>query len=262
MGKIVEKNRITNIYILIDPLTEEVRYVGKTVKTLKERLSGHLYSIKREDNHKTNWISSLLKKGEIPIIQFLDSCEWQYSQELEKHWISFYKKQGCKLVNTTEGGEGNLGGKRSSKAIKKLKNTLKEKAKSVYQYSLDGKFLQEYQSATEAAEKINGRYHNIYQCCNFSKKSHKGFIWSFLPPEKINLSKYKHSKTVNKVTENNNFMKKQKKIVVIDITNNTEIVCASIREASEVTGIGKPGICRECQGKAKTRGNFKFKYYE
>ena len=57
-------------------------------------------------------------------------------------------------------------------------------------------------------------------------------------------------------------IKKQRKIVVIDITNNTEIVCASIREASEVTGIGKPGICRECQGKAKTRGNFKFKYYE
>ena len=52
------------IYGLLDPRTNNIRYVGKTSRSLNERLSAHLRSNQGKNNHKHNWIS-LLKKENI-----------------------------------------------------------------------------------------------------------------------------------------------------------------------------------------------------
>ena len=262
MGKILQNNRKTFIYTMSDPFTGEVRYIGKTAVSLAVRLSGHICDSKKLTNHRHYWIRSILNKGGIPILEVIDEVEWQHSQDTEIYWIEQFKHWGFNLVNTSTGGEGGLGVVPTKEHRKRMSETMKEKSKTVYQYSLDGNFIESHNSNVDAAEKVNGRNQNISQTCLLGKKSHKGFIWSYLPPNKIDFSKYKHKKGNGNYSENNSFKLKRRKVVVTTINTKKERIFNSIKEASDFSNICKPGICKECQGKSKTKGKYKFRYYE
>src|SRR5579864_1213223 len=97
------------IYGLIDPITQELRYIGFTVQTLRARLSKHISDVKKETTHKANWIKSLLNKGlkpEIFLLQETNKNEWK---EDEQWNIAYFKSIGCRLTNHTLGGDGTLG---------------------------------------------------------------------------------------------------------------------------------------------------------
>ena len=53
------------------------------------------------------------------------------------------------------------------------------RGKKVNQYSLDGEFLQSYNSLQEAAVAVGGNFSAISNCCNGKSKSSNGFIWKF-----------------------------------------------------------------------------------
>lgn len=92
------------IYALIDPITEIIRYIGYTSKTLETRLRYHIYDCKSKNTHKTAWIKGLIKKGQTPIITLLQECNTlQEALELEVLTISKYQN----LTNSTSGGETN-----------------------------------------------------------------------------------------------------------------------------------------------------------
>jgi group I intron endonuclease len=59
-------------------------------------------------------------------------------------------------------------------------------SKKVYQYSLDGDFIAEYSSMSEAA-RVNGANDpkHISQCCNNKRRSALGFRWSFILADKL-----------------------------------------------------------------------------
>lgn len=188
------KNTKTNciIYTLSDPDTNEVRYIGKTVKSLKHRLTDHLYSPKRENNYRTNWIKSIINKGGIPIIKELENCPWGISQEREQYWISQFKAWGFRLINLTDGGEGCIGRVMSDKTKQKIKES---NGKKIYQYDLDGNFIKEYISASEAAKSI-GKNNNSKICCCARGERGKAynFMWSYIKYEKLN--PYRKSKKI------------------------------------------------------------------
>jgi len=98
------------IYILVDSVDREnIRYVGQTTLTLPKRLKRHINSCTYEISYKNNWIKSLLKQGRIPeikVIEIIDSDDPLIWDEREIYWISFYKKLGHRLTNTTLGGHG------------------------------------------------------------------------------------------------------------------------------------------------------------
>lgn len=260
MGKTVQPDRKTIIYTLADPINGEIRYVGKTVKSLKNRLSGHLCAIKKERNHRTNWIKSLLREGSIPMIEILEETTWEQSQDIEIMYISQFRNWGFKLVNSSDGGEGNLGLKRSKESNMKSSLSMRKYSKRVYQYSLEGVAIASYNSPVYASEVIKGRRENIVQCCLFEKKSHKGFIWSYLSPSKIDLTKYEHLPNPGNKTINNTFVQKSKKVIITDLKTGEETIVKSIEEAAKFTGKSNAGICEECQNKRKVRGDYKFKY--
>lgn len=179
------------IYSLEDPLTKEIRYVGKTKDTLEKRFStGHMFAIHREKSYKRNWLKSLENKGLQPTITLLDEIpsteDWEW---LEKYWISQIKSWGFRLTNMTEGGEGNknqvfskesiekraskLRGRKYSKEhcakiSKALKGKVKSKqhimdltatvrrkqAKKILQYDFKGNFIKEWPSIREAAKNM------------------------------------------------------------------------------------------------------------
>lgn len=93
-----------SIYVLKDPVSGEVRYVGKTSTTLEARLKSHLgYTAK---NHRSFWLNSLKIKNLKPTIELIEKCTITDWQEREIYWIQYYKDSGAKLTNSTSGGLG------------------------------------------------------------------------------------------------------------------------------------------------------------
>lgn len=93
------------IYALKDPRTNEIRYVGKTVKKdLNKRLIEHC-SYKNK-THKYFWILQLKNENLKPIIEAVEKCTDNDWQEREIYWIQYYKDLNCKLTNSHEGGMG------------------------------------------------------------------------------------------------------------------------------------------------------------
>lgn len=61
---------------------------------------------------------------------------------------------------------------------KDYKNT--GKAKIVYQYDLNGKFIQKYESTGQAAKAIGvSNSSHIGECCRGKLKQYKGFVWKY-----------------------------------------------------------------------------------
>lgn len=96
-------NKNVTIYKLVCPNTQDIKYVGKTICTLEERLSNH-------NGHSPklyNWFGELTKQGKKPLIFeiekiLIDSIEsLDKSDKREKYWIAFYKSNGCDLLNMT-----------------------------------------------------------------------------------------------------------------------------------------------------------------
>lgn len=127
------------IYVLKDPSTEEIRYVGKTKNSLEKRLSGHLEKSNNLNNkwYVANWIRSLQNKNQKPIIKLIGEFSDEEINDAEKYYIKYFKDQGCSLTNATEGGDGGdtTGGvynietarkkarKKTVKIVSKLKGT-------------------------------------------------------------------------------------------------------------------------------------------
>ena len=113
--------KIVFIYELIDPITDETRYIGKT-NNIIGRFSGHL-----NDNsftYKANWIKSLKKRNLKPILNIIDEVNNEEAGYWEMFYISLYRSWNCRLTNGTRGGEGgstNKGKKFSEEWIKNLK---------------------------------------------------------------------------------------------------------------------------------------------
>lgn len=108
-------NILTNIYVLKDPRTEQVRYVGKA-NNIESRLNNHIkQSIRYAENnlhkgetinfHKAHWILSLLKDGLKPIVELVCIVPVIKWGDMEKHYIKLFKSMGAKLVNETAGGD-------------------------------------------------------------------------------------------------------------------------------------------------------------
>ena len=62
------------IYVLIDPTTLEIRYVGKT-KNCYQRFRHHLVASANPKSHKRNWIKSLQSQGLKPIMNIIDEVK-------------------------------------------------------------------------------------------------------------------------------------------------------------------------------------------
>lgn len=99
------------IYALFDPRKpEEMRYVGKTHKKLKDRICNHVYNAKKGIKwHVYNWIRHLWDEGQDFSYKVIEVCNREIWSERECYWIDHYKKSGHKLTNKTAGGEGTPG---------------------------------------------------------------------------------------------------------------------------------------------------------
>ncbi len=107
----------TFIYVLKDPDTGEIRYVGKTNYPTR-RMNAH-FSHKSE-SRRGRWIDSLKCLNKRPLIEIIDEVLVSDWQQWEIAWIEYFRDLGCDLVNSTLGGNGNNGVKHSAEWNSKI----------------------------------------------------------------------------------------------------------------------------------------------
>lgn len=199
------------IYALLDPVTAEIRYIGKSCSGLA-RIRQHFNpSQLASKSKKSNWLKSLLNKTLYPQIKILDIAEDKVTlSNLEKSYIKQYKTD--KLLNMTDGGDGygykrkhkvtawNKGIKASSEAVSAMKNAKlgrkfkprsnEEKVKisksNINAHKKECKpFIcietgQLYNSQREAAIDLDLNPANISCVLNGYKKQTRGYTFKFI----------------------------------------------------------------------------------
>lgn len=154
------------IYGLIDPITNEIRYIGKSEKGMgrpREHFCPYQLKIK---NKKNSWIKSLKKINLIPIIKIIEICESKdLLNDREVYWISFYKQIGNNLTNMTDGGTGgNTGGsikRRKPLFSMNLESNQIKKYDFIWQTEIDG-FLPTKVVAVCKGKRISHKGHTFW----------------------------------------------------------------------------------------------------
>lgn len=122
------------------------------------------------------------------------------------------------------------------------------KGKKVRQYSLDGIFLNSYESAHEADRQTGIDFSAICSCCRGERNCAGDYIW-----------RYENSDILVQPIHK---QKTQKMIYQFDKTGNFIRKYSSLAEASEITKIGKTNISQVLSGKSHTAGGYQWSYNE
>ena len=189
------------IYSLSDPISNEIKYIGLTKMSLKDRLRKHIDSsrIAKDGCNRERWVKSLLledKKPDIETIEELDT----YDFSIEKYWIQQMRSWGFDLTNVTDKEKADMCFKTMKGRIVSRETRLKmsiaftgrrhteeskrkmseNSGRRIRQYDLDGNFIKEYRSITEAKKSLGVRSYSISHVLSGRSKTAHKFIWKYL----------------------------------------------------------------------------------
>ncbi len=253
----------TNIYILIDPRTNQVRYVGKA-NNISQRYRAHLNRARKHQIHKKNWIASLKKEGLKPIIEIVDVVpidNWIY---WETYWISQFKAWGFDLINYTNGGDGCTFGNQTS--FKKGQG-----GKKVIGFNSEGIKVCEFDSMRQAADEFKTT--SIWGALIGHRKTCKKLAWFYYDDiehlnsdEKRQLILSKFIKIKKKLNSGSFYKgqksKRSKKIEVENIeTKEKEIFESGFLFATKI-GVSQPTISWSIKNNKIIKKIYKIKFYD
>lgn len=213
-----DKNKVY-LYTLSDPITNEIRYVGKTIQSLNCRLATHKCRNRNIKNHTEAWIKSIKNKGLFPKIELLDIVDISNWINEEKFYISYLKSLGIKLTNHSEGGDkSNLGSrwKQSNETKLKLQTIFKSR-----NYNL---------TLLNVCNNQKTSFKNFIEICEFFDKNYKSIFSSFKNKSLIN-KEYVILKQGEFYNPNKRGIKK---VQAINIQTNEIIKADSIKHLSKL----------------------------
>lgn len=223
------------IYVLRHPITNEIRYCGQTIKTLKYRLNEHIQDSKRRHYHSANWIQSLLKQNLKPLITLVEECDYKDLNSREIYYIKHFRELKINLTNTSNGGQLGSCKFHTEESKQKISNFMKNYKKSldhiakmgktlskkVYQYSLNGEFIKEFDNSSIASISINKEKTGINNACR-REGCCGNFQWRYfkkdLIPAKIMYYKTEAFKERIKITNSTRVLKRNKNNVITNTT--------------------------------------------
>lgn len=130
------------------------------------------------------------------------------------------------------------------KMQKRIANKCKTAPKRVYQYSLNGLFLKEYETTIQAEKDTGIKKELITESCrNDGKKQAMGYLWSYKKFEKIEYKPYS---------------KNNKRVAQYDLEGNFIREFESIKEANTLLGLHDVGAV--CRGVRKTCGGYEWRF--
>lgn len=229
--------KTTNIYILLDPETQQVRYVGKA-NNVSQRFKAHLNKARKHQKHKSNWINSLKRKGLKPIIEVIDVVSIEDWIFWETYWISQFKSWGFKLLNYTLGGDGATFANQTS--FKKGNKSWNEGLGNTW-------ICEECHKPFKASISSKRKY--CSQICTSIAKSKNPNLGTF----KNGTKSWNAGKSGYKTS-------RRRKVIQMDINNNFIREFESVKEASEAVNCSRGNIEAACNNKVKVAKKFKWKY--
>lgn len=229
---------VVYIYGLVDPrndlTVENVRYVGKTKRTIIDRYKQHLRDSEKYTTPIYNWIKKLQIENVSPKAIKIDECDERNWREIEKKYIKYYRQFG-KLLNVSNGGDG-----------------IEDESRwvIVYQYDEFGKLIKKHNSIANAAREMNITSNSIHAAIdqNFSKSS-CGYYW-FSSKKKINDFKFNRPR------------QRHVPILAYDLNGNFVNKFSTIKEASLKLKIHEPNIIRSLSSNNKHYAGKLFWFYE
>jgi len=268
------------IYVLKDPITDEIRYVGKTIDANK-RLKEHVRKSTSSKTYKNNWIQQLIKKSLLPKLEIVDLVSEENWGEHEQQWINKFRSEGVKLTNIADGGVGgNLGAivnKKISIALtgKKLRPETKEK---IRQHRIGTKASEKTKinmsnqrkgennpmfgktHSNETKEKIGNKskLNNSGTNNPMFEKTHSEKTKKIISNKLSILNKGANNPFFGKTHSNETKEKLKKKVSQLDIDNNLIKTWDSISEAAIYVNGLQSGISGVCDKENKTYKTFKW----
>lgn len=245
------------IYTLTDPISKEIRYVGKS-NNPEERLKRHLsvYNLSESWTSKNKWLLYLKNNNLLPIMNIIDEGYDSNINDLEIKWISHYENLGYKLTNMTKGGDGFdwTGRKHKIESIEKMKMNHPLR-KEIIQFDLDNNIIGIYNSSYEAEEKSGILRSSIIRSCKGKYIQVKGYYFRFIDSyfpckrskkepnlveikrevEKFNSNKVEYL-TNNQITRQKISKRNSKSIIHYDLSGNLLNLFQSMSEARDKTG--------------------------
>ena len=253
--------KITYFYILIDPETYKVRYVGKA-NNIHRRFIAHKSTSHYRKYHSAIWIKGLLSKGLEPIIKIIENFKYKNKYEWgnrESYWIRCYRKLGFDLTNFTIGGEGGttygrLGKKNSPEHIAKTRagRIGKPVKRSAVSNEKRANGIRAYHAkCKEVGIKIKRQPHSEetkIKISNANKGKRKMFSEE---------TRQKLRENIRKVSDLT-----KKPVLAINKKTGMQIFYPSVASASRSLNISHTGISNALNGRTKSSGGYYWKYTE
>ena len=97
----MSSKQLCDIYALIDPETDEIRYIGKS-NNAQNRLNHHIRDRVKRKVPVSVWINDLMERGMRPRLVVLERVvDWE---EAEIRLIAVSRARGDRLLNVADGG--------------------------------------------------------------------------------------------------------------------------------------------------------------
>jgi group I intron endonuclease len=236
-------------------------YIGQSIQ-IEKRWERYKYN---NSNKQTKLYNSFKKYGyENHTFEVLEKCNLEQLNEKETYWKQFYlnilNNVWDKVLFHELYDLG--GGPKSKKTIIKMKyyqsnRTIKHnkkiseaRKKPILQYDLEGNFIKEWDSTKQYADINNLKNGSaITACLKKRSVSAYGSLWAY---------KLKNNIPLHIVPVNYNYITKS--ILQYDLKGNFIKEWDSIDKASNFLNIKKQGICNVLKNRAKSSGNYIWKY--
>jgi len=235
----------SGIYQIKNLINNKV-YIGKS-KSLKQRLNVHLSELRNNKHHSFHLQRSVNKYGiENFEYSILEYCDVENLSIKEDAYILSYnstsRQKGYNILKSEEltklqSNNATIRNLKFGNLDKARLKSIELRKKKVFQFTLTGNLLKEFNSIKEAEQELNIDGSSIVKCCKNKIKYMKGFVFSYTNIFNPKLKEYKN------------------KIKVLNTNTNIETIYNSIPEFCKVNNINDPSVIN--QSIKNRNGNYK-----
>lgn len=212
---------------------DKIVYIGQTIRNYKVRWQQHKQVAKNADSSRYALYAAIQKFGIqnfYPIL--IEQCDNIKLNEREQYWIKYYNTKVEKGgYNLTDGGDSNS----------------ERQCKHIYQYSLEGKYINEFDSIADAAWELKISDSGISKAANGQLNQSHGYRWSFIKKDYLDNNYKSNSKEIKQYSKEGVYIKTfpSARQAAIEIGNNPNGV-------SNITAVAR--------GERKTAYGYKWAY--